>query len=381
MKSNLLADQDGFSLVQVLVSLGVASVLGAAVTGMIGQSFKSVSAVSNKVDENILVSDIASIFSDKNLCKAAVTAPGQQAVPSSGVFKLMLQLPGYGLVKEGVTLQSNLIVKEFYVDSLTAPEGTGVTGESKITGSLKIQTENVGATAQKSIQRKTRSAGIYTFYFNTSSRTVTGCFGVATMPPDEMCKSLGLIWDTAKKKCGQSAEQSCQEIGASWNGSQCVVNTISILGKSCGSGYALSGFSQSGSPICVSLPTQVASNTSSSNNSSSNSSNSSTTVVSNPSPPPPPPPQSQVGVSLNTWSNGGLVSTNISNATPGATVTFKRYINGSLFSSGTLGVVGSNGSFSVSSPVSCDSKPPPCSTKYEICAGGKCNSASGTVPK
>lgn len=224
------AHQAGFGLAEVLVSVGLLSVLGLGMATLIVNSQKGVTQVSSRLYESNLMSDLNQVFSSKELCGEILkTSPKLSYNSGATKINLKLNLPGYGEVSDGAKLNQTIVVKEFYIDSLIPPIPTNVPNSLKTAGMVWLRTEDIGNVG---IQRKKKQVGLLTLYFNSTTNVIESCLGPEAVP----------------------ASQTCEDLGGTWNGSKCVMPVLALYGKTCPGGHYLAGFDQAGNTNCQPLP-------------------------------------------------------------------------------------------------------------------------------
>lgn len=258
----ILANKKGMSLLEVIMALGLLSMVSMGVLQLFAGMNSFLKSAENKSSELQLITEISQVASDKDLCKKAVTDGGAQSIDLASNFKLKLNIPGTGEVSQGKKIKNSLIIKEFYVDSFSTPVAAVNSGQKRVTGAIWLQTED---DKFKSVQRKKKNIGVINLIYDEASKEIVECFG-SLISPKSNCESLGFTWDSAKQLCRQNPSQSCTDVGGVWNNSKCTIASIDpalvILNKSCsGANVALVGFDSSGNPKCQQIQvTQVVNN-------------------------------------------------------------------------------------------------------------------------
>lgn len=246
-----MKNNKGMGLLEVLISLAVMGVVSAALIQLFIGMNQYLKKAENKSSEIQLVSEVNQVVADKDLCIKAISDAGTQKVDLSLPLKLKLKLPASGDLAEGNKLKNSLIVKDFYVDSYSAPVSAAAPNTKRVTGAVWLRTEDDGIA---SVLRRKKNIGVINLVYDDTSKDITECFG-SLVSPKANCESLGLIWNSSNQSCHQSAAQSCADLGGSWNGSKCTITaidpTLSILNKSCtGANNVLVGFDGAGNPKC-----------------------------------------------------------------------------------------------------------------------------------
>lgn len=205
----------GFSLVEILIVLGIMSVLVAGMTSFITNIGKSSQKVSNRMYENMFMNDINSIFSDREACKTAVGISGQTPLNLSAPWKLKMQMPGYPVLQEGSTVQSSFVMEQFYMDSFTLPIAAG-SGKMKTAGTLWAKTSDLQT---NSIPRRLKAIGSFSLYYDSATGVVESCNGTVVSPASEICLNLGYAWNSTTSKCDINPSPSavCLSQGGTWN--------------------------------------------------------------------------------------------------------------------------------------------------------------------
>lgn len=235
--------QSGFSLVEILIAIGVVSLIGMTLASLTSNLNSFLRSAENKSAEINLITELSQITADKNLCIQTLNGAGRQNLNTSDSYKLKLKLLNGNLVQENSTVYQNLKIKQFFVNSFSPSVDSITPGFKKTSGSLWIQTEDIN---QKTSLRKLKTIGLINFVYNSTTNEITECFGTS-INAQSTCESLGFEWITSANRCRQPPAISCADLNGEWNGTRC---SLGLAGKSCPSNQIVSGFDSSGNLIC-----------------------------------------------------------------------------------------------------------------------------------
>ena len=204
-------NQNGFSLIMVLIAIGVIGALGMSMLSLF-RSFNAQSRhFSSMVGGRALLSTLQGIVAYPNLCIANLDPASRnfdavQAATTEGVpMSLFL---GGGATGPTAKAGSNLSNYDVGVESLNFtnahPIGTdpNISGNTLYSGELILQLKKMGASSEVAGGNtlRDRSVGVMTISVDPTTNTIGGCF--ALTDARQSCKEVGGTYDdTSFPKC------------------------------------------------------------------------------------------------------------------------------------------------------------------------------------
>lgn len=209
--TNQIDNQKGFSLIMVLIAIGVIGALGMSMLSMF-RSFNAQSRhFSSMVGGRALLSTLQGIVAYPNLCIANLDPASKnfdltQAASEEGMpFSLFL---GGGVTGPVAKAGSTLLNYDITVDNLSFRNahaiGTdpAISGNTLYSGELVLQLKKMGNSADVAGGNtlRERSVGAMTVSVNPTTNVIGGCF--ALTDARQACKEVGGVYDdTSFPKC------------------------------------------------------------------------------------------------------------------------------------------------------------------------------------
>ncbi|MGZ3782583.1 MAG: PulJ/GspJ family protein [Pseudobdellovibrionaceae bacterium] len=231
----------GFSLIEILITIGIAGIISLAIATITTTLIKQNKALQQKLESIELEQNTVRLLADNNSCNCIF-----QGLPFTGAETLMSDG-----IKNGC---SGYLIKP---NSLISANGSGL----KIS-TIKLDTLNIAEKsadllinfAPGSIVGSLKPIRIKSLRFVISGTNIDQCFGVAGSK--EVCISMGGTWQNNTCSFAAPASQTCASLGGSWTGSSCTLPTPSVSGSTlCSSlGGTWGGSSCSFAPTTTTTP-------------------------------------------------------------------------------------------------------------------------------
>lgn len=217
-----LKNKYGLSVLEVLVSLGVFSIVIFGLSQMIINSLKHQKDVNVESGYNDFVSNLSQLVNNSDTCTDILK--GQ---PTSGTIKVFK--PGTG--QSQVLLEQGMELSGWKINKLELLNSTALAGNRKI-GTLHIELDKKDANYSVV---KSRKKDILIQLSETPGNKIESCWTQSNIA------------------------QSCLELGGTYDDTKtppCSLQTV-VTGQSCPSGQSVTGFDADGKIICVSNPVQT----------------------------------------------------------------------------------------------------------------------------
>lgn len=244
----------GFSLVEVMISLGVLCVVSLGVTALISMLNSQVMHVGSRSDRQSLQTQLESVLRNPASCNKnmmpismgstpALTLTNIKQYNDAGVAILTV-IPGVGVP---INSGSRLVVS-----SIKYAGGGGV-GSPDLLGTLASLNTYSGSLVVTFAQPTNGTVGLKPIVIPSISikTTLAGVFQNCEVAsePALLCAQLGMVWNAVTSVCSSSLAAACSVLGGTVVGTTCV--PPNIISKQCGSGTVLSGFGSLGEIVCV----------------------------------------------------------------------------------------------------------------------------------
>ena len=232
----ILSKNYGFSLIQVMIAVGLISVVSLGVAELMGSSSRASKSMNTRMERVLFYNELSNVLStEKNCTEAIKNSPfNLTAVNSVNGMNFTLNLPGLGAISTGADVQNTNLNVESLTMHNAVNQGTGPAGETVYTVDLKAKvnakSDLVGGGALKPGILPSISVAV------NSSNQIVSCsssIGVAYL-----CQQMNGTYDFRTNKCSvkPTAKDVCDIISGNYNSrtDECDVATAAT-NQSCGS--------------------------------------------------------------------------------------------------------------------------------------------------
>lgn len=208
---------NGFSLVEVLVTVGVVSIMGLAMASMISSLERQNKALGQKLESIELEQSVNRILVDNTSCGCLFDYPAwTTGTPEISLNHLKKGCNAENLLTKDASIFPNSQLK---VETIKLKNITPLVGSGTISGDVEIVLKN-GISSMKPI----RISGLrFSPDDITTPTKIAGCVGVAGA--QTMCTGMGGSWDGSKcimsTNIDSQTSKICTNLGGSWDGSSC----------------------------------------------------------------------------------------------------------------------------------------------------------------
>lgn len=201
-------NQNGMSLIQVMVGLGLMSVIGLGVAELMVTSAKIQQRSDVKVSQLILLNEMQSIISNEDTCTTMVSAVNQtynqaQAQSTNG-WDIKFQVAPGEVYKTDYPFGNNLKIKRLYLNQQALVGSTA--GVDTYRGKLTMDFETTAQTIGGALQSKEIG---FIYYDVDSADKLVGCAKIPETPANKICEDMGGEYNYSKKSCSKFKYADC----------------------------------------------------------------------------------------------------------------------------------------------------------------------------
>lgn len=196
-------NQKGMSLVQVMVAVGLLSVVSLGVSQLMVNMQRGVKSAALKVDMNAFQTEITTSISSKEYCEDALKGQpfnAKKAKSKTGMPITIKGFDGTNYTSGSKVPGSDLIVDKVYIADATGPTVLS-SGKQKYIGRLMIQYKlDPNSSIVGGNTYKPRHVG--TIYFLVNGGSIESCSGdKAGVDPQKACEQIGGTFVTSTQSC------------------------------------------------------------------------------------------------------------------------------------------------------------------------------------
>ena len=207
----MLNKQSGMSLIQVMIALGLMSVIGLGVAELMVTSAKVQQRSDLKLSQLVLLNEMQNILTNKDTCskmvKDANQTYNQTEAQSANGWDIEFEVSPTETYKTGEKIGNNLIIDRLYLNETTFMGTTsGIdTHRGKVTMEFSSNNPNTlgGALKPKEIGS--------IFYEIDSADKLVGCAKVPDTPANEICEDMGGEYNFATESCSKFKYANCTD--------------------------------------------------------------------------------------------------------------------------------------------------------------------------
>lgn len=217
-------NNNGFSLLQILVAVGLLSLVSLGVADLMVNSNRASKSMSTKMERLIFYTEVSnSLLTEKNCSDAIQNNPfNLTKINSVDGMEFSLNLPGLGQVSAGQDIQStNLSVESLSMSSAVhqgVSAGGGNVYRVNINAKVKSKTSILGGTSLAPIPLP----GIFVTVVGGMITNCSSELGVAYL-----CKQMDGVFDPSTNKCNVSPtpEEACNLVSGTYSSGKCFQTT------------------------------------------------------------------------------------------------------------------------------------------------------------
>lgn len=224
----LFLNKKGFSLIQVMVAVGLLAIVSMGVAELMVSSSRVSKSMNTRMERLIFYTELSNNLLTQQNCTAAINGqPFDLAqVNSINGMSVTLNLPGFGAIAPGADVQTtNLQVESLAISNAV---DQGVPGQDvyrvELKARVKAKTNIVGGESLK----PSPLPGIYVTVLGGAITSCSSELGVSYV-----CNKMDGIYDPVTDKCEvkPTPEEACNLVSGQFSGGNCYQNTY----KKCGS--------------------------------------------------------------------------------------------------------------------------------------------------
>ncbi len=205
---NKLAHTPGFSLTELLVSVGVLGIVILIASGSSQMILRSASTADKITEQTAMISEIADLLGNPSLCTTALA--GKQSIAGR---ELMLSLQ----LQSGQKYNNKVLIRSIQLQNIVNIMSTAYRADVVVSG------EKLGdVVGSKNFSKTTR-----VLYLTNSEGRIVSCFG-ESVDIIANCTVLGGVWDETSTYCN-----FCQALGGKRNEGHCQLPQVNSEGVVC----------------------------------------------------------------------------------------------------------------------------------------------------
>ncbi|MCH2535504.1 MAG: hypothetical protein MK008_13750 [Bdellovibrionales bacterium] len=205
----MLNKQSGMSLIQVMIGLGLMSVIGLGVAELMVTSAKVQQRSDLKLSQLVLLNEMQNILTSKDICsqmvKDADQTYNQTEAQSADGWDIEFEVSPTETYRTGEKIGNNLIIERLYLnEGIHMGTDSGIdTYRGKVTMEFSSNNPNTlgGALKPKEIGS--------IFYEIDSANKLVGCAKVPDTPANEICEDIGGEYNFATESCSKFKYAGC----------------------------------------------------------------------------------------------------------------------------------------------------------------------------
>ena len=202
------------SLVQVMIAMGLMSVIGLGVAELMTTSAKISQRTDLKLSELVLINEIKSIISSQDAC--TTMTQGQvydhgQGQTGGGGWDITFNIPGAGAIASNTNFDNKLRIDRLFLDEVT-PIPTTDPAKQTYLGKIKLQA-NTDAN-NRTMGGELREKEVSSMYFtvNLPGNDIDSCVKEPEYSVNQLCKDLGGTYDPTKQSCTNFKFADCTSL-------------------------------------------------------------------------------------------------------------------------------------------------------------------------
>ena len=227
----MLSNSKGMSLIQVMIALGLMSVIGLGVAELMVTSAKISKRSDTKLSQLVLMNEMQSIISSPTTCSNMVTATTQtydQSAAQGAGWDIEFQVSPTQTLKTGTKFNNDLRIKRLYLKE----EGIDTSAPTQTTYQGRVFMEFDGnADSMIGGALREREVG-FIYYTVNSSNELINCNRVVETTPSDICMQMGGTYDYSTESCAKFNYSGCTTPTTMYHG-QSYTENYSSGGKNC----------------------------------------------------------------------------------------------------------------------------------------------------
>lgn len=258
MRLNIKNNRHGFSLVEVMVAMGMLGVFSAGLYAVMSTMNSQYKLTNLRSDRDFLRNQVESILSQPHSCALNFSAINLGLTPQLSITSLRqfndLGTPiasAVGSLDTVINASSELKVTQMKLVTPGAVSGSPLLVSSD--GSVSTYTADFVISLKSPDKMLPLKAIVVPgLVLRTDvAGTFQSCELRATASASALCGQLGQVWDSVHSECVPSLASACRVVGGTVSGSRCIA--MNVISKTCPSGKAITGFASDGEPVCTTI--------------------------------------------------------------------------------------------------------------------------------
>lgn len=197
----------GMSLIQVMVAVGLTSVVTLGLSQMMVMSTKATKRTEVKMSSFVLINELQTMISVEDTCEYAITGTTQRydhskARPGGDGMDLTFRLQDGRVLKSGEQYDQNLDIARVYIED-SSRQGTSDQYKADLMVTFKPRVQLIGG------ELKPQQAGTVLLTVDPTTREILSCAKEPEISKKQMCETLDGTYDEGSEKCSALNHVSC----------------------------------------------------------------------------------------------------------------------------------------------------------------------------